>query len=76
MKDFDRAEHCRRIGQSGGLTTAERYGSAYMRNIGKIGYAVTKQVHGQARALEILGGKGWKRSQVSGFRADMERVGL
>lgn len=76
MKDFDRAEHCRRIGQSGGFTTSERYGSAYMRRIGKIGYAVTKQRHGVGRAQEILSGKGWKGSRVPDFRADMERVGL
>jgi hypothetical protein len=68
---FNRAEHCRRIAQSGGFTTSERYGSSHMSHIGKIGYAVTKQVHGAGRAQEILKGKGWKRSQMTSLAQDL-----
>lgn len=71
---FDRAAHCKRIGQSGGLVTAERYGSSHMRQIGRVGYAVTAQVHGAARAQEIIRGKGWKSSRVSTFAEDMTGV--
>ena len=73
---FDRAEHCRRIGQSGGFATSMIYGSDHMSRIGKIGYAVAVQKHGKPRMQEILKGKGWTRSQVSSFREDMAAVGL
>jgi hypothetical protein len=60
---FDRAAHCRRIAQSGGFTTAERYGDAYMAMIGKRGFAVTKDVLGTAQAVALIRGKGWRRPQ-------------
>jgi hypothetical protein len=58
---FDRAAHCRRIGQTGGLTTYERYGAVHYRTIGKAGYAATVAAHGQPYATALLAGKGWQR---------------
>jgi hypothetical protein len=74
-RPFDRAEHCRRIAQSGGFVTSMRYGDAHMSRIGKVGYAVTKAKLGEAQTQALIRGKGWTRPQVSSFREDMERVG-
>ena len=55
----DRVEHLRRIGQTGGMTTFDRYGSNHMRAIGKAGYAATVANHGEAYAAALLASKGW-----------------
>lgn len=56
---FDRAAHCQRIGQTGGLVMFARYGSAHMRAIGKAGYAATVKAHGEQYARDLLRAKGW-----------------
>src|SRR5688572_137815 len=56
---FDRAAHCQRIGQSGGMTTFARYGSAHMRAIGKAGYRAAVTAHGVAYVTGILDAKRW-----------------
>ena len=56
---FDRAAHCQRIGQTGGLTTFQRYGAAHMRAIGKAGYAAAVKAHGVAYVNGLLTAKRW-----------------
>jgi hypothetical protein len=68
---FNRADHCRRIAQSGGMATSTIYGSSHMSRIGKVGYAVTRDKLGHAQTVALVRGRGWRRPQVSSFAADM-----
>jgi hypothetical protein len=55
----DRTEYLRRIGQTGGMTTLDRYGVNHYRAIGKAGYAVAVARHGKQFVDDILRAKGW-----------------
>lgn len=59
VRRFDRASHCQRIGQAGGMTTFQRYGSAHMRAIGKAGHAAAVKAHGVAYVAGLLTAKRW-----------------
>jgi hypothetical protein len=67
---FDRTEHLRRIGQSGGLTTLDRYGRNHFRAIGKAGYAACVKAHGGQYARDLLRAKGWT-PRTPGLLADL-----
>ena len=56
---FDRVAHVQRIGQTGGLTTVERYGAAQMRAIGKAGNAAAVKANGVAYVNGVLKVKRW-----------------
>jgi hypothetical protein len=68
---FDRAAHCQRIGQTGGLTTYERYGAVHYRTIGKAGYAATVATHGQPYATALLSAKGWTAPRRPDLLSDL-----
>jgi hypothetical protein len=71
----DRTEHLRRIGQTGGMTTYERYGAHHMSVIGKTGYAITAARHGKQYARDLVRAKGWtqrKPELLSDLRAGRE----
>jgi hypothetical protein len=70
-RHFDRAAHCQRIGQTGGLTTFQRYGSAHMRTIGKAGYRAAVKVHGVAYVNGILDAKRWHGPRRPGLLTDL-----
>ena len=75
----DRAEHLRRIGQIGGMTTLDRYGRGFYRTIGKAGYAAAVAKHGEPYVKGILAAKGWqpRRTDVlSDLRAGRQLAGL
>jgi hypothetical protein len=68
---FDRAQQCRRIGQTGGLATYQRHGSAHMRAIGKAGYRAAVANHGVAHVAGILAAKGWHGPRQPDLLADL-----
>ncbi len=59
-RHFDRAAHCQRIGQTGGMTTFARHGVAHMRAIGKAGYRAAVEAHGVGYVNGILDAKRWR----------------
>jgi hypothetical protein len=68
---FDRVAHCRRIGQTGGLTTVERYGVAHMRTIGTAGARVTIARHGLNYWCGIVAAKGWDGTRRPDLLSDL-----
>jgi hypothetical protein len=56
---FNRAEHCRRIGAHGGAVTVARHGTAHMRIIGTAGAHVTIERHGLPFWKGVVHAKGW-----------------
>ena len=58
-RQFDRVEHCRRIGAHGGAATVARHGTAHMATIGKAGARTTIARHGVAFFRGIVKAKGW-----------------
>ena len=58
-------------GQSGGLTTFERYGSQHFRLIGKAGYQATKNAYGVPFVVSLLRSKGWFRPQGTTLQQDL-----
>ena len=69
MATFDRAEHCRRIAQSGGFATAEKYGRWHMAAIGKAGKESTIRKHGVGYWKGLTQAKGWQQPR----RPDLSR---
>jgi hypothetical protein len=59
VRHVDRAAHCRRIGQTGWLTTFERYGVAHVRAIGKAGYRAAVAACGVAFVNGLVMAKRW-----------------
>lgn len=59
---FDRAAHCRAAGAKGGRRTAEKYGSDYMSEIGRRGFAAAARTF-QSEADLIL----WLIKRGDGF---------
>lgn len=45
MTTEERRNHLRQIGGLGGATTVQRYGTRWMREIARIGFAVTAERH-------------------------------
>ena len=70
-RHFDRAAHCQRVGQTGGMTTVARYGAAHMRAIGKAGYRATVKAHGVAYVNGILDAKQWRGPRRPDLGADL-----
>jgi hypothetical protein len=68
---FDRAEHCRRIGQTGGLTTVARHGVAHMRAIGTAGARVTIERHGAAYWRGLVTAKAWDGTRRPDLLSDL-----
>jgi hypothetical protein len=68
---FDRAAHCQRIGQTGGLRTVERYGVAHMRAIGTAGARVTIARHGVAYWRGLVAAKGWTAPREPDLLSDL-----
>lgn len=70
-KKFDRAAHCRRIGQTGGMVTVERHGRGWMRAIGKAGAKVTIERHGVAYFNGLVSAKGWNGRRTPDIGVDL-----
>lgn len=68
---FDRAAHCRRIGQTGGLTTYQRCGRHHMAAIGTAGAKVTIERHGHAYWLGLVTAKGYTARRDPDVLADL-----
>jgi hypothetical protein len=68
---FDRAAHCQRIGQAGGLRTLERHGRAHFVAIGKAGYAAAVKAHGVAYVNGVLTAKRWDGPRRPDLLADL-----
>jgi hypothetical protein len=71
LRHFDRAAHCQRIGQTGGLTTGERYGVVHMRAIGTAGYRAAVKAHGVGYVNGILEAKRWDGPRRPELLADL-----
>jgi hypothetical protein len=68
---FDRAAHCQRIGQAGGLATVQRHGVAHMRAIGKAGYRAAVAAHGVGYVNGLLDAKRWGGPRRPDLLADL-----
>jgi hypothetical protein len=64
MTREERAEHCRRIAQSGGYATVEKYGVHHMAAIGTAGAKVTIERHGVAFFQGMMERKGRRYSSA------------
>ncbi len=68
---FDRAAHCQRIGQMGGMTTLARHGRAHFVAIGKAGYRASVKAHGVAYVNGLLVAKRWDGPRRPDLLADL-----
>jgi hypothetical protein len=68
---FNRAEHCRRIGAHGGAVTVARHGTHHMRAIGKAGAQSTIRKHGLAFFQGIVHAKGWHGRRPVSLTVDL-----
>jgi len=71
MHDFDRTEHCRRVGAKGGATTAARYGAHRMRELGKTGWKVCVERHGVGFCRGMTTAKGWQGRRAEQLQMDL-----